>query len=75
MASSDAPNSLPWYAAYPAPSNQSPMSITREQVLDMLKEKNVTMQRDFVLVDLRRADHEVIPRSFFQQDISHPSCF
>ncbi|KAF1960729.1 hypothetical protein CC80DRAFT_396618, partial [Byssothecium circinans] len=47
----------PWYAAYPAPSNQCPASITREQVLDMLKEKNGTAKRDFMLVDLRRADH------------------
>jgi len=67
MANSDAPNPPPWYAAYPAPSNQSPASITREQVLDMLKEKNGTVQRDFVLVDLRRADYEVIPGLFFRQ--------
>lgn len=70
MSNSDAPNPPPWYAAYPAPSNKSPASITREQVLSMLKEENSSVQKDFVLVDLRRIDHEVIPVLSFAKVIT-----
>ncbi|KAK4112897.1 Rhodanese-like protein, partial [Canariomyces notabilis] len=54
----------PWHAAYPAPRNSQPDGITREEVLDLLKSKLVVTDgkasgpRDFVLVDLRRNDHE-----------------
>ena len=46
----------PWYAAYPqAKSNPEPIS--RSEVLQLLKQSKE--ERNFVLVDLRRTDHEV----------------
>lgn len=48
----------PWHAAYPEPRNSKRETITREEVLDMMKNGGVA-GRDFILVDLRRADHEV----------------
>lgn len=47
-----------WHAAYPAPRN-TPATIRREDVLDMIKQGAETSSRDYVLVDLRRNDHEV----------------
>jgi arsenical-resistance protein 2 len=53
----------PWHAAYPAPRNPKPDGMTREEVLALLnaqaKDKSSNSPKDFVLVDLRRADHEV----------------
>ena len=49
----------PWYAAYPAPRNKQPDAVTREEVLDMMKSGLSISGKDFVLVDLRRADREV----------------
>ena len=46
----------PWYAAYPAPKSQ-PAGMTREAVLGMMKDS--VAGKDYVLVDLRRADHDV----------------
>lgn len=58
-----APTPPPWHAAYPAPRNAEPLGATREEVLAMLKaqlkDQNSSCPRDFVLVDLRRTDHEV----------------
>ncbi|KAK0616629.1 Rhodanese-like domain-containing protein [Immersiella caudata] len=52
----------PWHAAYPAPRTSQPNGMTREEVLAMLnsqlKDNSPSCQRDFVLVDLRRNDHE-----------------
>lgn len=48
----------PWHAAYPAPKTEAP-SITRDAVLKMLRNGHNAAGKDFVLVDLRRADHEV----------------
>jgi hypothetical protein len=48
----------PWHAAYPAPRN-TPATIRREDVLDMIKQSAETSSRDYVLIDLRRNDHEV----------------
>ena len=45
----------PWYSKYPVARTRSPASISREYVLDMIKGG----QKDFILIDLRRADHEV----------------
>jgi arsenical-resistance protein 2 len=60
MASAQEPGStLPWYAAYPTPTNAQPRSVTREEMLKMKKASNRPTGRDFVLVDLRRNDHEV----------------
>jgi len=55
---SDAVPQPPWHAAYPAPKTDAP-SITRDAVLEMLRNGRDTAGKDFVLVDLRRADHEV----------------
>lgn len=54
----------PWHAAYPAPRNPQPTAIAREEVLAMLQAQLVnkpssSSARDFLLVDLRRVDHEV----------------
>ncbi|OBS20289.1 hypothetical protein FPOA_06667 [Fusarium poae] len=47
----------PWHAAYPAPEHQ-PESLTREEVLKSMKEVSSVAKQDFVLIDLRRNDHE-----------------
>ncbi|KAK4063322.1 hypothetical protein Purlil1_14168 [Purpureocillium lilacinum] len=51
--------SPPWYAAYPAPRHLQPGCVTREELLWMLKGGENVAGRDFLLVDLRRADYEV----------------
>lgn len=48
----------PWHAAYPKPKNADPEAISREEVLRRLNRGNQP-DRDFLLVDLRRNDHEV----------------
>ncbi|KAK3346717.1 Rhodanese-like domain-containing protein [Lasiosphaeria hispida] len=56
MASSAEPqNAAPWHAAYPVPMSQ-PRGMSREAVLEMMKE--AVAGKDYILVDLRRADHE-----------------
>ena len=50
-------SSGPWYAVYPAPRNPNPASMQRKDVLEMIKHSEVG--KDFVLVDLRRNDHDV----------------
>ena len=50
-------SSAPWYAAYPAPQNLNPASMQREDVLEMIKHSEAG--KDFILVDLRRNDHDV----------------
>ncbi|POR31063.1 Uncharacterized protein TPAR_08731 [Tolypocladium paradoxum] len=50
--------SPPWYAAYPAPRHLQPGCVTREELLSMLKGRENVVGRDFLLVDLRRADYE-----------------
>jgi len=52
-------SSPPWYAAYPPPRHLQPGCVTREELLSMLKDGENVTANDFVLVDLRRADHEV----------------
>jgi len=46
----------PWYAAFPAPQSE-PGAMARHEVLALMQ--NSAVGRDFVLVDLRRTDHEV----------------
>ncbi len=48
----------PWHAAYPAPSNPDPPAITGAELLERVQQGQ-RPGKDFVLVDLRRADHEV----------------
>ncbi|EFW17839.1 hypothetical protein D8B26_004824 [Coccidioides posadasii str. Silveira] len=45
----------PWYAAFPAPKLKADV-ISRTEILKWLPNKPATL--DFVLVDVRRADHE-----------------
>jgi hypothetical protein len=53
----------PWHAAYPAPRNAGPDGLTSSQVLDLLHQRAEDEARgrksNFVLVDLRRNDHQV----------------
>lgn len=46
----------PWYAAYP-PANSTPENITCTALLQLLKQSRD--DEKFVLIDLRRTDHEV----------------
>lgn len=51
----------PWHAAFPAPKSTA-ATVSRDEVLPLIKErkaKGPDAPVDFVLVDLRRADHEV----------------
>ena len=51
---------IPWHAALPAPRNQTPSSISRSDVLQLVRQADDASGRDFVLIDLRRLDHEVV---------------
>lgn len=48
----------PWHAAYPEPKNTSPDSVSRSDLLERLN-RGEQPGRDFLLIDLRRNDHEV----------------
>ena len=50
----------PWHAAYPAPRNAEPAAVTREEVLALMESTGDAAHRAYVLVDLRRNDHEVM---------------
>jgi len=56
--SSHPTKSQPWHAAYPVPKS-TPGVVTHHEVMSMLKEAGQGSPRDFVLVDVRRNDHEV----------------
>lgn len=58
MASQQQASIVPWHAKYPAPEHQ-PGSLTREQLLELMKQVGDVAGADFLLVDLRRNDHEV----------------
>ncbi|EWY79940.1 hypothetical protein FOYG_16882 [Fusarium oxysporum NRRL 32931] len=49
MASTDA--ATPWHAAYPPPLNKSPTAMTRQAVLEMMKDSNIT-GKNYILIDL-----------------------
>jgi arsenical-resistance protein 2 len=52
------PNSeIPWHAAYPSPKSK-PASVSRSEVLQWFKSSDKDAPKDFILVDLRRNDHE-----------------
>ncbi|KAF2464823.1 uncharacterized protein BDR25DRAFT_328914 [Lindgomyces ingoldianus] len=55
MSSTALPPDSPWDPAYPVAKNQNPSTITRSEVLKMLREGKQP-GKDFVLVDLRRED-------------------
>lgn len=48
---------LPWHCAYPKPKS-TPGSLTKGELLQLIRER-ARPGRDFLLVDLRRNDHEV----------------
>ncbi|KAL2760981.1 hypothetical protein ACRALDRAFT_1073400 [Sodiomyces alcalophilus JCM 7366] len=49
----------PWHAAYPTPKTSEPASLTREEVLGLLKRRGQNLtSNDFVIVDVRRNDHQ-----------------
>ncbi|RYP78787.1 hypothetical protein DL769_003123 [Monosporascus sp. CRB-8-3] len=48
----------PWYAAYPAPKHDQPLAFTPSQVLNMLKDGSSGPKGGFLLIDLRRNDHD-----------------
>jgi hypothetical protein len=50
-------NDAPWHAAYPD-TKSIPSTMTRAELFDMMN-SNKKAGVDYVLVDLRRADHEV----------------
>ncbi|KAH8742390.1 Rhodanese-like domain-containing protein [Diaporthe sp. PMI_573] len=54
-AGSSAP--APWYVNYPAPKKEAAI-VSREDVLRMLCDARNSASKDFILVDLRRNDHE-----------------
>ncbi|ORY14695.1 Rhodanese-like domain-containing protein [Clohesyomyces aquaticus] len=59
MTSTDsAAKPAPWHAAYPAPRNPIPATIRREDVFFMMKDGTSTAGKKYLLVDLRRNDHE-----------------
>ncbi|KAF3109016.1 hypothetical protein TWF569_006172 [Orbilia oligospora] len=47
----------PWHAAFPSPRTTKPGALTRKEVLELLQKEG---RKDFVLVDLRRNDYELI---------------
>ena len=49
---------LAWYDAYPRPQHTSPSAINRNDLLALLQ-SGKRPGKDFLLVDLRRNDHEV----------------
>ncbi|KIL93944.1 oxidoreductase [Fusarium avenaceum] len=57
MSSTDA--AAPWHAAYPSPLCETPAAMTRQEVLSMIKDSNNIPGKKYVLIDLRRTDHEV----------------
>ncbi|KAH9904974.1 Rhodanese-like domain-containing protein [Xylariomycetidae sp. FL2044] len=48
----------PWHAAFPAPRTTSVDAVTKEEVLELLKNSSKQAGVDYVIVDLRRNDHE-----------------
>jgi arsenical-resistance protein 2 len=62
MATATTPS--PWHAAYPVPKQASP-TIDRQEVLELLRSSAGTGKKKYVLVDLRRNDHEVSSRAIY----------
>lgn len=59
-APASAPAPAPWHAAYPKPSNPEPPAVTASDILRRFNEGKMP-GHEYILVDLRRNDHEVIP--------------
>lgn len=59
MASCNEVAVAPWHSVYPPPRDVELMSITREAMLQMMKDSENVATKDFILIDLRRTDYEV----------------
>lgn len=53
-----APEKQPWHAAHPTPTSTA-VFLPQATVLEWIESSEKITGRDFVLVDLRRNDHEV----------------
>lgn len=53
-----APEKQPWHAAYPVPTSAA-VYLPQATALEWMESSEKIVGRDFVLVDLRRNDHEV----------------
>ncbi|KAH8882368.1 Rhodanese-like protein [Thozetella sp. PMI_491] len=62
----------PWHAAYPTPKREA-KSISRSEVLSMLIDGENIARKDFVLVDLRRNDHEARAGGSIRGSINLPA--
>lgn len=49
----------PWYEAYPVAKNKDPATILRSDLRTLINEGS-KLGNEIILVDLRRADHEVM---------------
>lgn len=49
----------PWDPNYPISKNQTPSAISRNEVLSMVRQGQKPGKKDFLLIDLRHADHVV----------------
>jgi len=49
----------PWHAAYPSPVDGPIPKISAAELLSLMKEQQSSTQQDFLIVDLRKADHQV----------------
>ena len=63
MASEDSKVKHPWFEAYPPPKNPQSETVTREELRQWLLEGKKAGQ-EFILVDVRREDHEVFGGCF-----------
>jgi hypothetical protein len=59
MAFSNQVDIASWHSVYPPPRDVELKYVTREAVLQMMKDSESTTAKDFLLIDLRRTDHEV----------------
>ncbi|KAK5940497.1 hypothetical protein PMZ80_006913 [Knufia obscura] len=57
MSSANQPESPPWHAAFPAP-KATPGAVTASQLLQMIQQFKASGQPTYMLVDVRRNDHE-----------------
>lgn len=60
---------IPWQEKFPAPRTTEPSAITREELLARF-EAGQQGGQDFLLVDVRRTDHEVSQREYFVEFFS-----
>lgn len=63
MASNESKGQRPWFEAYPAPKTAKSDTVTKEELRQWILggEKS---GKDFIVVDVRREDHEVTDKAF-----------